>query len=466
MWTVTASFADAEPTVYWTSRPRPVPIQPPLESSATADLAIIGGGFTGLWAALEAKQRDPSRDVVLLEMEEIAFGATGRNGGFMDPSLTHGLENGLARYSRDEMRTLIRLGNENYAAITKTIRERQIDCDLHEHGVVWAATEPYLADTISGIVALHNDWGLDAVALSRDELHAEVHSPFFLGGVWSRDDGGLVDPARLAWGLLRVALDLGVRVHEHTCVERLVDIGDRLELRCPGGTVSARRVIHATSAYPGVIPEIRRYVVPVYDYVLMTEPLSEAQRESIGWRTRFGLADGDNRFVYYRMTDDNRILYGGWDAIHHRGGRVDPALDQRQETHQFLAERFFQTFPQLEGLRFSHRWGGAIDTCSRFAVFFNRTNGGKVAYAAGYTGLGVGASRFGACTALDLVDGLDTERTRLRLTRKRPLAFPPEPLRSLVIGVTQREMARADRQEGQRGLWLKTLDRFGLGFDS
>jgi glycine/D-amino acid oxidase-like deaminating enzyme len=443
-----------------------VPVQPPLESSITADLAIIGGGFTGLWAAIEARQRDLSRDVVLLEMEEIASGATGRNGGFMDPSLTHGLENGLARYAPDEVRTLIHLGNENYAAITATIRNRQIDCDLQEHGVIWAATEPYLADAIPKIVKLQNDWGFDTVALSRDELHADVHSPFYLGGVWARDEGGLVDPARLAWGLLRVALDLGVRVYEQTRVERLVDIGERIELRCGAGTVTARRAIHATSAYPGVIPEIRRYVVPVYDYVLMTEPLTAAQREAIGWRTRFGLADGDNRFVYYRMTDDDRILYGGWDAVHHRGGRVDPALDQRQETHQFLAKRFFRTFPQLEGLRFSHRWGGAIDTCSRFAVFFNRTCGEKIAYAAGYTGLGVGASRFGACTALDLVDGLDTERTRLRLTRKRPLPFPPEPLRTLVIGITQREMARADRQDGRRGLWLKTLDRLGLGFNS
>ena len=466
MSTIDSALADAEPCVYWTSQPRPVASQQPLVGAVTGGLAIIGGGFTGLWTAIEAKRRDPERDVVLLEMEEIAFGATGRNGGFMDPSLTHGLENGLARYSPDEMRTLIRLGRDNYHAITETIRGSRIDCDLQEHGVVWAATEPYLAEAIPELVAMQREWGQDAVALTREEIQAEVHSPAYLGGIWALDEGGLVDPARLAWGLLRVALDLGVRVHERTPVERLIDIGDRVELRCPSGTVLARSVVHATSAYPGLIPEIRRYLVPVYDYVLMTEPLSESQCASIGWRTRFGLADGDNRFVYYRLTDDNRILYGGWDAIYHRGGRVDPALDQRAESHRFLAERFFRTFPQLEGLRFSHRWGGAIDTCSRFAVFLGRTHGGKVAYAAGYTGLGVGASRFGACTALDLVDGLETERTRLRLTRRRPLPFPPEPMRSLVIGLTQRELARADRNEGQRGIWLRTLDRLGLGFDS
>jgi glycine/D-amino acid oxidase-like deaminating enzyme len=175
---------------------------------------------------------------------------------------------------------------------------------------------------------------------------------------------------------------------------------------------------------------------------------------------------GDNRFIYQRMTADNRIVYGGLDAIYHRGGRVQHSFDQCPESHRFLAERFFRTFPQLEGLRFSHRWGGAIDTCSRFAVFFDTTHGGKVAYASGYTGLGVGASRFGARTALDLVDGDHTERTELRLTRKRPMPFPPEPVRSAVIALTQREIARADQKQGRRGLWLRTLDRLGLGFDS
>jgi glycine/D-amino acid oxidase-like deaminating enzyme len=301
--------------------------------------------------------------------------------------------------------------------------------------------------------------------LSAVELRAEVNSPFYLGGVWSRDEGGLVDPARLAWGLLRVALDLGMRVHEQTRVTGLIDAGARIAVRTTGGSILARRVLHATSAYPGVIPEIRRYVVPVYDYVLISEPLTEAQQAAIGWRTRFGLSDGDNQFVYHRMTADHRILYGGWDAVFHRRG-VDPSFDQREASHRFLAERFFRTFPQLEGLCFTHRWGGAIDTCSRFAVFFNTTHGGKAAYAAGYTGLGVGASRFGARTALDLLDGERTERTELRLTRKRPVPFPPAPSRSAIIGFTQREIARADRNQGQRGLWLRTLDRLGLGFDS
>ncbi|MDQ2682871.1 MAG: FAD-binding oxidoreductase [Chloroflexota bacterium] len=466
MWTPESSFRDAEPAVFWTRQRRPVPGQPPLEGNTTADLAIIGGGFTGLWAAIEAKTRDPDRDVLLLEMEQIAFGATGRNGGFIEPSLTHGLQNGLARYSRDEVHRLEQLGDRNFEEIARFIADRMIDCDFVRRGVLWGATEPYMLAYIDEAIAQAREWGKESIALDADGMRALIKSPFYLGGVWAKSEGGLVDPARLAWGLLQAALDFGVRVHEGTKVTALVDAGPRIAVRTAHGTVLARRVIHATSAYPGVVRQTRRYVAPVYDYVLMSEPLTPGQRESIGWSERFGLTDGDNQFIYARMTEDHRILYGGWDAVYHRNGQVDPGLDVSDESHGFLVRRFFTTFPQLEGLRFTHRWGGAIDTCSRFAVFFTTTHGGKVVAAAGYTGLGVGASRFGALTALDLVDGRQTERTGLELVRKKPVPFPPEPLRSAVIALTRRAIARADQNEGNRGLWLRTLDRLGLGFDS
>ena len=466
MWNVETSFQDAEKAVFWTSQPRPVPKQDPLAGDTTADLLIIGGGFTGLWAAIIAKQRNPARDVLVLEMEEIAFGASGRNGGFIDPSLTHGFENGLARYDPAEVRTLIRLGHESFAEIEKVIAGHAIDCDFHREGTLWGATDPYMLDGLGDVVAHYNMFISGGEVLDQDGIRKLIASPLYLGGIRFGQEGGLVDPARLAWGLLRVALELGVRVHERTQVARLVDRGTSVEVTTDRGTVRAQRILHATSAYPGVIPAIRHYVAPVYDYVLMTEPLSEAQHAEIGWQTRFGLADGGNQFIYARMTSDHRILYGGWDAVYQPNGRVSPVYDVRDASHRFLAERFFRTFPQLEGLRFSHRWGGAIDTCSRFAVFFDTLMGGKVAYAAGYTGLGVGASRFGAATALDLVDGIDSEATRLSLTRKRPLPFPPEPLRRPVIHTVQWALADADRNQGRRNLLLRSLDRLGLGFDS
>jgi len=204
----------------------------------------------------------------------------------------------------------------------------------------------------------------------------------------------------------------------------------------------------------------------VYDYVLMTEPLSTAQLADIGWEGREGIGDAGNQFHYYRLSHDNRILWGGYDAMYYFAGKVAPRYDQRPETFAALADHFFATFPQLDGLRFTHAWGGAIDTCSRFSAFWGKAFDGRVAYVAGYTGLGVGATRFGGQVMLDLLDGVDNERTRLEMVRTKPVPFPPEPFRFAGIELTRRSIAAADRHEGRRNLWLRTLDRVGLGFDS
>jgi glycine/D-amino acid oxidase-like deaminating enzyme len=255
-------------------------------------------------------------------------------------------------------------------------------------------------------------------------------------------------------------------VFEASPVTALRRDGGGVLAETPGGSVRARHAVLATSAFPPLVRAIRRYVVAVYDYVLVTEPLSEPQRDAIGWHARQGISDMANQFHYYRQTDDGRILWGGYDAVYDFGGRVEPQRDQRPATFMLLAEHFFATFPQLEGLSFSHRWGGAIDTCSRFSALWGRALGGRAVYVVGFTGLGVGASRFGARVALDLLGGVDNERTRLEMVRRRPFPFPPEPARWAAIRFTQRALARADERAGRRGPWLRALDRLGLGFDS
>jgi glycine/D-amino acid oxidase-like deaminating enzyme len=230
--------------------------------------------------------------------------------------------------------------------------------------------------------------------------------------------------------------------------------------------VRAARVALGTNAFPSLVRRLRLHTVPVYDYALMTEPLTPQQLDAIGWRGRQGMDDMTNQFHYFRMTSDDRILWGGYDAIYHFGRHVRPSYDQRPETFDLLVRQFFTTFPQLEGLRFSHRWGGAIDTCTRFCAFFGTAYAGRAAYALGYTGLGVGATRFGADVMLDLLDGVDSERTRLEMVRTKPLPFPPEPFAWTGIELTRRSLASADRHQGRRNAWLRTLDRLGLGFDS
>ncbi|MCF0095507.1 FAD-binding oxidoreductase [Micromonospora sp. MH99] len=465
------ALADAAPVPYWLDRPeRPDPLAP-LTGAQTADLLVIGGGYGGLWAALEAKRAEPDRDVLLVDAGTCGWAASGRNGGFCAASLTHGLANGVDRFP-GEIGELERLGRANLDAIAATVAEFDIDCDFERTGELAVAVEPYQLDGLAADAELARRYGHRVRLLDTDEVRAEVNSPTYLGGMVDADRVAMVDPAKLAWGLRRACLDLGVRVHEHTRVTGLRADGPALRASTVGGpdnapgSVRARRVVLTTNAFPPLLRRLRAYVVPVYDHVLMTEPLNPAQRDAIGWRNRQGLADTGNQFHYYRITRDGRILFGGYDAVYHYGNRVAPKLEQNPATFTTLAQHFFTTFPQLADVRFSHRWGGVIDTCTRFCPFYGTAFGGRLAYAAGYTGLGVGATRFSARVLLDLLAGGDTPLTRLDLVRRKPLPFPPEPVRAVGINLTRRSMARADAHEGRRDLWLRTLDRLGLGFDS
>ena len=451
---------EASPLPFWLDRPRPAEA-PPLDGDAEADLAIVGGGFTGLWAAVLAKRERPDREIVLLEADTAGWGASGRNGGFVDSSLTHGLANGASRFPR-ELDALEELGRANLAEMKADLAALGVDAAWEENGLLSVATQPHELADLDEEVALLRRYGHDAAVLDREAIRAEVASPTYLGGVLQRTGVGLVDPGALALGLRAAANTLGVRIHERTPVVSATEA----QLTTPGGVVRAPRVLLATGAYKPLTRSIRRLVAPVYDYVLVTEPLSAEQRRAVGWAHRQGIADRGNQFHYYRLTPDGRVLFGGYDAIYHFANRVSPRLERRAASFALLHDHLLQTFPALEGIGITHAWGGPIDTCSRFCVAFGRALGGSAVYAVGYTGLGVGATRFGARTALDLLDGADTERTRLKLVRKRPLPFPPEPLRWAVIQATRIALARADKRGGRRGPWLRLLDRLGLGFDT
>jgi glycine/D-amino acid oxidase-like deaminating enzyme len=461
--TAVRALADAEPQVFWLTDPARPEAAAALVGDTSCDLAVVGGGYSGLWTALLAKERDPSADVVLLEAREVGWAASGRNGGFCAASLTHGYSNGLTRFP-DEMPTLERLGRENLDAIAATVDRYGIDCDFERTGELAVAVADWQVEDLRSGVEERPDDGL--VFLDRDAVQAEVASPTYLAGLWDRDGCAMLHPAKLAWGLRRVCLELGVRIYEHTPVRSLAAEGSGEALTTPYGRVRARRVALGTNVFPSLLRRARMYTVPVYDYALMTEPLDAEQRAAIGWQQRQGLADTGNQFHYYRLTADDRILWGGYDAVYHFGKGVRDEYDQRPETFAALARNFFTTFPQLEGLRFTHRWGGAIDTCSRFCVFFGTAHRGRVAYSAGYTGLGVGATRFGAQVVLDLLSGARTELTELELVRRKPIPFPPEPASYLGVQATRWSLARADERGGRRNPWLRALDALGMGFDS
>lgn len=459
------ALAWAVPKVFWLDRPERPLARASLRETVETDLVVVGGGYGGLWAALQSVEDDPTRRVVLIEATRIGGEASGRNGGFCSSSLTHGLANGLARFPH-EIDHLERLGRQNLDGIEATVRREGIECSFERTGNLIVATRPHHLHELPTALAQELAHGGEGEWLERDRVRAEVDSPTYLGGYWRRRDEALVDPARLAWGLARACERAGVEIYEHTPMVSLDQEGPGVVVRTPRGSVRAGAAILATNAFPVPVPAIRRRVVPVYDYVLATEPLTDAQMERIGWQHRQGVSDATNLFHYYRLTDDRRIIWGGYDAVYHFGGRISPRLEQAGPTHLKLVRHFQETFPQLTDVRFTHRWAGVIDTSSRFAVSFGTTLGGRVSYAVGYTGLGVGATRFGARVCLDLLYHPDSELLTLDLVRTRPVPFPPEPLRWLGITWTRRALERADRRSGRRGPWLRLLDRVGLGFDS
>lgn len=463
-----AAVVGASPVPFWLDDPSRPEALAPFSGDTETDLLVIGGGFSGLWTALLAKEADPARDVLLIEGSRIGWAASGRNGGFCAASITHGFDNGLSRWP-EELDVLTRLGRDNLDAIADTIDRYGIECSFERTGDIALATDPHHLDGLAEAPSTGAEYGEKLELLNREQVAERVRSPRYIGGIADRDGVAMVNPARLAWGLRAACLQLGVRIHEQTrATDFGADHGSTLEIRTESdsgpGVIRSARIALATNAFPPLLRRLKHYVVAVYDYVLVTEPLSAEQWATIGWEGREGLSNIGNQFHYYRRTDDGRILFGGYDAIYQR--RVDARHDQREESFALLAEHLVEVFPVLEGIRFSHKWGGAIDTCSRFSAFFGTARDGRVAYAAGFTGLGVGATRFGASVMLDLLDGRDTERTRTRMVSSMPLPFPPEPVRGAAISLTTWSLARADAHEGRRNLWLCMLDRLGLGFDS
>lgn len=421
---------------------------------------MVGGGYTGLWSALHAARRHPDRRIVLIEADRIGWAASGRNGGFVDASLTHGYENGKSRWP-DELSTLEAMGIENLDGMQAEIAELGLDVEWERTGMLAVATEPHQVEWLRDAAAQGQGTYLDQA-----QVRAEVNSPTYRAGLFSPDTCAIVNPARLVFELAQACRDAGVEIYEHTRANRVDSGGAALRVHTDGPVVTCRQVILATNVFPSLLRRNRLHTVPVYDYVLATEPLTGEQLDRIGWRHRQGIGDSANQFHYYRLTADNRIVWGGYDAVYHFGRRVDPAYEDRAETYRRLAAHFFLTFPALDDVRFTHRWAGAIDTNTRFCAHWGLAREGRVAYVNGFTGLGVGAARFAADVCLDLLDGTPTPRTRLNMVRRKPIPFPPEPLASVGIQATRWSLDRADHSAGRRNLLLRALDAAGLGFDS
>jgi glycine/D-amino acid oxidase-like deaminating enzyme len=460
-----AALDDSKNAPFWLDHEdRPDPL-PSLEGEVRCQLLIVGGGFTGLWAALQAKERIPELDVVLIEGKEIGLGASGRNGGFISNSLAHG-ETNVKYHFPGEVERLAELGNQNLQEILDAFERYDIDAHFDETGSITVTTHPSQNEELEEWVEAGREVGEDLAWFDQAEIRREINSPTYCGGAWDRRGrNGLVNPALLCWGLKRAILGLGVRIYEGTPMVKLSPRADGTMVDCARGRIRCDRVLMATNAFRNSLSKVRRLVIPVWDYSLVTEPLNTPQLESVGWKRRQGLSNQANMFHYYRMTRDNRITWGGGPAVcYYYGSQIGDEVSDPRRRIEALSREFFETFPQLEGIRFTHRWGGIIGSTTRFCMTPGTAYDGRVAWSVGYTGLGVSATRFGARVALELLGYQASEILGLQLVRKPPLPWPPEPLRWMGVTMTRKELERADRNQGKRGLWLKLLDRVNLGF--
>lgn len=437
-----------------------------LAGPAEADVAVVGGGLTGLWTALSLKELDPAREVVVVEQGTVASGASGRNAGMLAETLdhTHGLA--IRHFGRAEAARLAALGEENVRALVAFLQERGIDCDWEPSGRLMVAyTEAHLEEARRNL-EIARGLGIDTHRLvGREELQAMVRSPRYLGGLEVRG-GGILDPARLTDGLRREAERCGVRVLEHTRVAAVEPDGAGVRLRAEGGVLRARRAVLATSAATHqLLPRVGRRFLPLYDYILVSEPLSAAQWEALGWRGRQGITDGRTFFNYARPTPDGRVLWGTSEAVYHRGDRVDPSCDHSPRHYALLRESWDRTFPQLAGIAWPYAWGGAICSTTRLTPFFGRALGGRAVYGLGYTGHGLGSTRLAGRILAHLALDRPHELLSLAMVRRQPFPYPPEPVRGWAVEAVTRALRRVDEGEPP-ALLLRVLERMGIGFSS
>ena len=458
----TRSIQDA---CYWLAM-RPGKAAAPLEGRAETEIAIVGGGFTGFWTAIFLKTLEPKLDVAIVEQGVAAYGASGRNAGMLAETIDHSHELAIAHFGEDEARRLAVLGRENAGEMLGFLEARGIDCDLERSGQLHVALTPGHVDDLRAAKDCAHSLGMTHLKLlSQDEVRAEIHCDRYLGALFN-PAGGILDPVKLVDGLKREALALGVRVYEWTRVEALDEHGAGVRLQTASGELRARRAILATSAYTHqLLPALRFRFIPLYDYILVSEPLSNAQLEMIGWRGRAGVADMRAFFKYYRLTRDNRVLWGTSEAKYYSGNRVGPACDHSQRHYAHLRESFARHFPAIGRLEFPYSWGGAICATTRFTPFFGSARGGRVLYGLGFTGHGLGTTHLAGRILAHMALDRESPLLDLTLVRKKPFPYPPEPLRSWSVAAVSHALRRVDAGK-QPGLLLRLLEAMGIGLSS
>ncbi|MEE9217695.1 MAG: FAD-dependent oxidoreductase [Acidobacteriota bacterium] len=458
-------LGDIEQSCYWLAN-RSLAPAPPLEGRREADIVIVGAGFTGLWSSLFLKEQDPKLEILVLEQGVAAYGASGRNAGQLGESIDHSSRLVVRHFDRGEAERMVRVGKQNLEELLRFLDERGIDCDLERTGMMFVALTPVHLEHLRAEAQGARRLGMTHLRLlDGAQVRAEIHCDHYLGALLN-PHGCVLNPVKLADGLKRESERQGTRFFERTRVVAVEPSGGGVRVRTDAGEVLARKAVLATNAYTHqLMPRLGRHFLPLYDYILVSEPLTQAQHEAIGWSGRQGAGDMRSFFNYYRLTADNRILWGGSEALYHRGNRVDPDCDHSPRHYAALRQSFRWHFPALRDLEFPYAWGGPICATTRFSPFFGTLQGGRIVYGLGYTGHGVGNTRFGGQILAHLALERRSPLLDLRIVRRKPFPYPPEPLRSLAVRAVTRALQRVDAG-GKPGLLLRGLDALGIGFSS
>jgi putative aminophosphonate oxidoreductase len=424
--------------------------QPPLDAEERADVCIVGGGFTGLWTALTLKQHQPSLDVALVEGDVCGGGASGRNGGFV-LSLWAKLEALEAVCGSDEALRLARASAAAVGEIAAFCREHGIDAHVREDGWLWTATnERQVGAWDSTLAAAERHGERPFERLTPEDVAARSGSPSHLGGVFERT-AATVQPALLARGLRRVALERGVRIFERSPMTAL-DRGRPPRVRTARGSVTADRVVLAMNAWATRLREVRRSVVVIGTDVVATAPIPERLAE-IGWTD--GTCIDDSRLLvnYYRTTRDGRLVFGQGGGTLAFGGRVGAGFEGPAPHRDNVLAGLRHVYPMLADAPITHTWTGPIDRTAVGLPFFWRLGGrDDLLCGAGYSGNGVGPSRLGGRILASLTLGLEDEWATCGLAREPTGGWlPPEPLRYAGGRIVREAVARKERAEDAGG---------------
>jgi glycine/D-amino acid oxidase-like deaminating enzyme len=442
---------------------------PPLAGTVRADVCIVGGGFLGLWTALEVADRAPDARVVLIEAEGCGFGASGRNGGWAT-SWNDELEALVARFGAAHADWLAEQSTRAIDRIEAVAAEEGIDCHLRRAGGLWAASAPAQLPVLDAARAAARDLGREAFLepVEPDELRRRTGSPVLRAGV-RLTDSAAIQPALLARGLREVALRRGVRIHEGTPMLAL-GRGRPATVTTPAGRVEADQVVLALGAWAARVRELRRAIVPVGSHIVLTEPIPE-RLAGLGWTGGELLGDARLLVHYAQVTRDGRIAFGRGGGALGAFGRVRRAHLVDPATVDVVAAGLRRWFPALGDVRLTHAWGGAVDRAPGHLPFAGALpDAGHVHYAAGFSGNGVAPSAFLGAILGRRALGIRDAHTTCGLVGGPPGYLPPEPLRvlggALVRGAVRRAEAAEDhgarpgRLDGRlRGLVSFTMPR-------